>query len=136
MAPPPVKQSTESDHKLAFKIIDAITTTVKVVCKYGWPCVCVYFAFRIVEVLAGRTTDASFALKLAVSVFGNDRVMKSICAIVSGGSIGYGVGQKRLRQRDIQRLTPRPRQLETVIDRRRTSSGLTTKGTTRPEDET
>lgn len=89
----------------------------------------------MVAVLAGRSTDATFALQLAVSILGNDKIMKFIWLIVCGGSIGYGVNQKRLRQRAIQRLTLRPRQLETLIDQNRTTSGLTTRGTTRPEDE-
>ena len=135
MATPPASPKSDADYRLAFKTIDAISSSIKVVCKYGWPCICAYFAFRIVAVLAGQTTEASFGMKLAVSIFGNDKIMKGICTIVSGGSIGYGVGQKRLRQRDIQRLTVRPRQLETVIDPNRTTSGLTAKGTT-PDDET
>src|SRR5215831_11623527 len=121
-SPATTPAKTEADHRLVFKIIDALTTSFKVVCRYGCFCLCFYFAFRIVEVLAGRTTEATFALKLAVSIFGNDKLLKTILLALTGGSIAYGAAQKRLRQKDIQRLTPRPRQLEALIDPNRTSS--------------
>lgn len=134
MASLPAAQKTEADNRLAFKKIDAVVTIIKAVCKYGWPVWCMYFVFRIVEVLAGKATFASFFMSIAVSVFGNDKIFKVILCVLAGGGIVYGEGQRRLRRRDIERLTPRPRQLESLIDPNRTTSGLTTQGTTRPED--
>lgn len=127
---------TDADYKLAFKRIDAVTMIVKTVCKYACPVGCVYFAYKIVEVLAGRATVASFAMSVAISVLGNDKVFKIIASLITGGSIIYGVSERRLRRRVTQRLTLRPGQLERLIDPKRTSSGLTPKGTTRPEDRT
>ena len=136
MATRPATSKTDSEVRLSYKRIDALVTIVKTLCVYGWPVWCMYFVYKIALVLAGKTTLASFAMSLAVSVLGNDRVMKSIYLIVTGGSIAYGVGQRRLRRREIERHTERPRRLEMAMDRTRTSSGLTSRGTTRPEDQT
>lgn len=131
-AHPPTR--TEADHRLSYKRIDAVVTITKTICMYGWPIACMYFVYKIALVLAGKTTLASFAMSVAVAALGNDRVVKVVWIVVTGGSIAYGVGQRRLRRREIKRHTERPRQLETLIDPRRTSSGLTSEGTTRPED--
>jgi hypothetical protein len=93
-----------------------------------------YFVYKIALALAGKTTLASFATSVALSILGNDKMMKSIYLIITGGSIAYGVGERRLRRRAIKRHTGRPIELEKLIDPNRTSSGLTTEGTTRPED--
>lgn len=131
-AHPPTK--TEADHRLSYKRIDAVVTVTKTLCMYGWPVACMYFLYKIALVLAGKTTLASFAMSVAVAVLGNDRIVKVVWIIVTSGSIAYGVGQRRLRRREIKRHTERPRKLETLIDPSRTSSGLTSEGTTRPED--
>jgi len=129
--PPP---RTEADYRLSYKRIDAVVTVVKTVCMYGWPVLCTYFLYRIAAVLAGKTTLASFAMSVAIAVLGNDKVMKTIYIVLTGGSIAYGAGQRRLRRREIKRHTARPRELEKLIDPGRSSSGLTSEGTTRPED--
>lgn len=136
MASPPATPKTDADYKLSYKRIDAATTIVKTICMYGWPVGCMYFIYKIAFVLSGKTTLASFAMSVAVSILGNDKVMRGIYLVITGGSIAYGVGQRRLRRREIARHTKRPKELETLIDPTRTSSGLTTEGTTRPEDRT
>lgn len=134
MTPVQTPPRTEADYRLSYKRIDAVITVIKTLCMYGWPVACAYFLYKIALVLAGKTTLASFAMSVGVAVLGNDKVMKTIYIVLTGGSIAYGVGERRLRRREIKRHTERPRKLEQLIDPNRTSSGLTSEGTTRPED--
>jgi hypothetical protein len=53
---------------------------------------------------------------------------------VGGAGIFYGLRQRQLRQRNIERLTARVLQFEQQKDPHRSSSGLTPRGTTRPSD--
>jgi hypothetical protein len=134
MTPVQTPPRTEADYRLSYKRIDAVVTIVKNICAYGWPVLCMYFLYKIAVVLAGKTTLASFAMSVAVAILGNNKVMKTIYVVLTGGSIAYGVGQRQLRRREIKRHTKRPRELEKLIDPGRSSSGLTSEGTTRPED--
>ena len=134
MANPSGQPKSDAELRLAYKKIDALANSFKAVCMYGWPVACMYFVYKIFLALAGKATFASFASSLALSIFGNDKMMKTIYLIVTGGSIAYGVGERRLRRRATKRYTDRPRQLEQAIHPKRTSSGLTPEGRTRPED--
>ncbi len=42
-----------------------------------------YFVYKIVLALAGKTTLASFATSIALSILGNDRMMKGIYLIIT-----------------------------------------------------
>jgi hypothetical protein len=89
-----------------------------------------FFVYKSVVALAGKETLAS----LGMSVFGNVKVSDGILYVLTGSGLVYGLGQRSLRRRTIKRLTPRSIDLERKLDPGRTSSGLTSKGTTRPED--
>jgi hypothetical protein len=47
---------------------------------------------------------------------------------------GYGLRERRLRRQTTERFTQRNYKLEKLVDPNRTSSHLTTRGTTNPED--
>lgn|SRR5690348_6333529 len=129
--PATTAQTRESERKLTYKLIDSTTSVIKAFLKYGSAVWCMSYIAKIAMALAGKTTITSFAL----SLLGNEKMLNSVLYILAGGGVTYGWGQRRLRRRDIERLTPRPRQLETMLDPNRTSSGLTPRGTTRPEDQ-
>lgn len=133
MASPPAKQVSEnSDARLSYKKIDAVVTITKTIVQYSFLAFCVYYIYRSIAVLAGKATFAS----LGLSVLGNIQVSDGIYIVLTGGSIIYGLGQRELRRRNIKRLTERPIEMEKRLDPNRSSSGLTTRGTTRPEDKT
>ena len=125
-----VQPKTEIDAKIIFRKIDAVVTICKATIKYGALVACVYFFYRIVGVLAGKTTLAS----LVMTIVANAKVSDGICLLLTGGGSAYGIAQRQLRRRNIRRLTERPKELELRMDPNRSSSGLTIKGTTRPED--
>lgn len=130
MASGPSRKRTELENRISFKRIDAGVSVVKAFLKYSTIIICVYFAYLAIAALAGRTTFASIGL----SILGNVNVKDSIYIVLTVGGIIYGVGQRQLRRRNIERLTKQTMELEKRLDPKRTSSGLTKRGTTRPED--
>jgi len=130
MASLPAEKKAELDFRLKFKKIDAVVSTTKTVIQYSALVICVFWAYRSIEALAGKTTLASIGL----SILGNFTISEGILVFLTGGSIIYGLGERELRRRNIRRLTLRSRELEERLDPKRTSSGLTSRGTTRPED--
>ena len=92
-----------------------------------------YWVFRSVEVLAGETTVADFGV--GVRLFASVRVSQLVAWALAGMSVAYGLGQRTLRRKTIERLQGRITVLEAQIDPGRTSSRLSSGGETRPEDE-
>lgn len=78
--------------------------------------------------LAGLTTSANIGVRLA----GNVTVSRGIITLLTGSGWAYGVAQRSLRRKNIERLVPLKNELEKVIDKKRTSSNLTQRGTTPP----
>ena len=106
------------------------------------PWICGVF---IVQALAGKTTSTSVtgrieseSLKDAiVELVQKESGFVSLCIFLAVGAIAglvYGRRQSRLRQDDVQRLGECKRLYEERFDARRTSSKITRRGETRPED--
>ena len=89
-----------------------------------------YWSYRSIEVLAGETTTADIGLTILADV----QTSKGVAWIVAILASGYGLRQRTLRKRNIERLQARIRALESHIDPGRTSSGLTPQGETNPKD--
>jgi len=99
-----------------------------------------YWCFRSIEKLAGKNTDADINISVLSSFFSfgfGDKVavvigvtgfFLCICGII------YGMYQRRLRLRTVERLQGRIKKLEHGKDPDRSSSKLTSKGETRPKD--
>lgn len=91
---------------------------------------CFYFGSQSIASLAGNTTTANVAISYftgADSTYG----LPWIAAIVG---LGYGLAQRKLRQQKTRHFQDRITKLESIIDKNRSSSGLTTDGQTHPED--
>ena len=130
--PPANGTKAELDYRLSFKKIDAVVTIARAAIKYGALVACAGFLYRSIAVLSGKATLATIGL----NILGNLTIQESISIVLTVGSIIYGVGQRQMRRKNIARLTERTIELEKRLDPRRTSSGLTNRGTTRPEDKT
>jgi len=129
-APPANNPQTEPDQRLSFARTYAVVTIVTTAIKYGSLVACVGFVYLSISALAGKATLANVGIRL----LGNLTVSNGIMSILTGGSILYGVGQRRLRHTTVKRLAKERNDLERVVDRHRSSSGLTETGRTRPED--
>lgn len=89
-----------------------------------------WFTRDVLIAYAGQTTNANIVVRLLADL----RVAVLLPWAVAAGGVVYGVRQKHLKEQAIERLTKRPHELERVIDPNRTSSGLTLRGRTNPED--
>lgn len=129
--PRPSSPSVGLQHVVRLRIIDAIDANIRLLIKYGFLAVVAFFAYGAIAVLAGKQTFAQIGIKL----LGDIKIANSIGYVVGGSGIIYGRRQKKLKEDVIQKLAPRIKELETKIDPKRSSSGLTERGRTRPEDE-
>jgi hypothetical protein len=108
-------------------VVDA---AVRLLVPWGALVVIFYFALQGVRAVAGTHTFADIGIKL----LGNVSAPEWLSYIVGGGAGAYGIKERKLRRDTVERLTGRIKQLEQMIDLARTSSHLTERGTTRPED--
>jgi len=87
-------------------------------------------AYKAVAVLAGQQTGANIVIQFLSSI-----TTSNILGLgVGAAGVTYGIGQKRLRERTIERMEGRTASLELELDPKRTTSGLTRKGKTNPKD--
>lgn len=102
--------------------------------KYGTWAYASYCAWQAIASLAGKKTDATIALFIN-SLENNPGY--TCLAFLAFGIVGicYGVLQNITKERTVRRLHPRIKQLELLLDERRTSSNLLPNGRTNPDDE-
>lgn len=106
--------------------------TVRTLIKSGTVAAIFYWGFQALQVLAGQDTKLSVALSLVFSVLVNVKFVAAIA--LTGGAMAWAVLERYLRLRKVDQLQGRIKQLEQMIDPNRSSSGLTTRGTTNPQD--
>lgn len=88
------------------------------------------YARDVFIAFAGKKTAANLAFNLIVHL----QADRWFAYLVGVAGAGYGVTERRLRQRNIKRLTAHTSELEKRLYPARTSSGLTPEGKTRRED--
>lgn len=89
-----------------------------------------FFFYKSVSSLAGRYTFS----QIGVGFLGDFRISDGVAYIFGAGGVGYGVKQTQLRRNNVERTAGRIAELEKQLDPARSSSRLTPRGTTRPED--
>jgi hypothetical protein len=110
--------------------LDILATVVQLGIPWGAACFIAYMVFRSVDALAGKVTLA----ELGANLVGNVRINEAVAWILASLFGLYGLNERRLRRKHIERLAPQISELESRLDPNRTSSRLTPRGTTRPED--
>ena len=110
---------------------EAIASVANTVTKWGALVLIAFFGYRAVDVLAGQETLADIGIRFLADI----RVSTAVGWLSGLLGVGYGIRQRALRYNTIERLQTRIRELESAIDPKRSSSKLTTRGQTRPEDE-
>jgi len=115
---------------LRWKRLDIIADAIHL--GLPWGCLVAIFVLLYLGVsrLAGQTTFA----QIGMSFIGDIRVSDAVAYVFGGSGFFYGLNERRLRHKKTERLAAHAQELEKIIDPKRTSSGLTPKGTTRPED--
>jgi hypothetical protein len=89
-----------------------------------------FCAYLSIDALAGQTTAADIGIKFLADV----KVSEALAWLLGGSGIAYGWRQRKLRRDTVERIQPRVQQLEKQIDEGRSSSKLTRRGDTPPED--
>lgn len=117
---------TELDVQLSFKRWDTLAELGRLGIQWTALVFIAYFLYRSVDSLAGRNTLA----ELGFRVLGNLTVSRGIISLLAGSGWFYGLGQRALRRKAIERLAPAKNEVERRMDKNRTSSNLTSKGTT------
>lgn len=90
----------------------------------------VRYAYLAIEILSGKSTTADIGINFLANI--NISVALAWCAALGG--IAYGKHQSKLRKDTVERLQDRIQELESDYDQSRSSSNLTPRGETRPED--
>ena len=90
------------------------------------------FVYLSTKSLAGHYTFADIGIR----VIGDFKISEALSYLFGAGGVGYGLRERKLRRQTTERLANRNSTLERMIDPGRTSSHLTGRGTTNPEDET
>lgn len=92
------------------------------------------FGYLTVRQLAGRTSFADMTFRVLADVKANKPISEILGYLFGFVGISYGTAEKWLRRRHIQRTAPMTLDRERQFDPDRTSSSITLKGETRPED--
>jgi hypothetical protein len=124
------RTSADRRYDLLGQIIDGIFSLGRWAIVCGTAILVFYFLRDVFLAYAGQSTLANVAISVVTDV----RIEAVISYTVGGGGVLYGLRQRQLRQRNIERLTARILVLEREKDPYRSSSGLTPRGTTRPSD--
>jgi len=124
------KSKQQLDYELRARLIDRSAAVIETGLKYGALVVIFFFGYASIKSLAGQSTFADIGLR----VIGDVRISETIAWLFGAGGVGYGLRQRKLRRDTIERLAPRVRQYEERLDPQRSSTGLPSRGTTRPED--
>lgn len=110
--------------------IDGFFSALNNVIRWGTVAYIAHEIYLTVGLLAGKSTFADIGLKF----FADIRVSEGVSYLLGASGVGYGLSQRKLRRKNIERLQGRIVTLEKQIDRNRTSSRLTETGETNPED--
>ena len=121
----------EANARVVALRVDAIARVISVLIKYGCVAFCAWAGLQGVLALAGKVTLANIAIDLLGRISTNN----AVCYTVTGGALGWGYSERRLRKSKTETLQGRNRYLETLMDSKRSSSSLTPQGDTNPKDE-
>lgn len=129
------KSKADYEYYLSFKTREVIGTAFNSICKYGALAFVAYCIRLMVGDLAGKETLASIGLGVLADVKTSKGAAMLICALFGISGSAYGLRQRKLRRDDVQRRSGEISGLEREFDKKRSSSGLTRRGTTRKEDQ-
>jgi hypothetical protein len=124
------KSDKELKYDLSVHRGELVASTFRQCAKWAAVAYLGYLARDVLLAYAGKTTIVA----LVSSLIANVRVSVALAWGVGAGGVVYGWRQKKLRESTTERLTKRTGELESQIDGKRTSSGLTPRGKTRPGD--
>ena len=128
------KSKAELEAEIRFikrsRIAEGVIQVSNNLIKYGALVWIFHEIYLMIESLSGKTTLAD----IGVSFLGNLKISVAVAWVSCIVGIIYGLKQKKLRKDTVERLQTRITELERELDVKRSSSNLTKRGDTRPED--
>lgn len=111
---------------------DAVRAVIQQAVKWGALGWIAYRAGLAIEAFAGSSTAVDVALEFLLNTSPGITITFSVAFGISG--VGYGLAERRLRERRTGQMASRIKELESLIDPLRSGSGLTARGKPRPRD--
>jgi hypothetical protein len=108
--------------------VDQWYSTIRAFIRWGAACFGFWCLYLAIDSVAGKTT----AFTVGMSVLWDFRLVFAFS--LAGATTAWAIAERKLRQRKVESMQGRIRELETTIDPRRTTSGLTSAGRTNPRD--
>lgn len=112
------------------RLSDGWASVANNVVRWGGILGIVYYTAQAVQSLAGQQTAAALILQWPTEY----KVHVAIPWITAVAFVAYGLLQRYLKNRTVRELHQYIKELEQRVDPKRSSSGLTSTGETRPED--
>lgn len=112
--------------------IDARYRTVRTAIRTAGWAVCAFFAYKAIGQVSGQTTVVSVAINVILNALVDLKFAFTIT--LAGTCAAWAVAERILRHRAVARLGARNAHWETMLDLKRTTSGLTVDGKTNPID--
>ena len=112
------------------KLLDVVDSLGSKMIRWGSSIFIAYLFASALKELAGKETYAD----VFVAVLGNLTFERGASYVAGGVGILYGLLERKFRRDKIETLAKRIQELEKTVDPKRSSSTLTPRGTTRPED--
>jgi hypothetical protein len=125
----PVSEA-ELRYRLHCRIVDMIGAAVHTIVPWTAAALVAWFFYRSVASLAGQYTFA----QIGVGFLGDFKVSEGLAYAFGTGGVVYGAKRRKLQGDNLERTAKRLSELEKRIDPKRSSSRLTPRGKTRPED--
>lgn len=123
------EKELELRFQFRFRLVDLAAKGIDKVFSSGTIIIVAYLAYRAVLALAGKLTLADFAVKVL-----GFKPNEIVAYVFGAGGVGFGLRAQRLRRNQTERTAQRIAEMEQRLDPNRTSSGLTPRGLTHPED--
>ncbi|NOX27851.1 MAG: hypothetical protein GXP21_06660 [Gammaproteobacteria bacterium] len=112
------------------RLMEGLVSITNSLIKWGAIVLLARYIYLSIDALAGNTTLAD----IGISFLGEVEVSVTIIVVTAVISVIYGFLQKKLRKDTVEKLQTRIIELELKIDPSRSTSNLTTRGDSRPED--
>jgi hypothetical protein len=125
---------TKYEYEIKRQRWETLDTAVARLCKWIPICVICYFGYLSISALAGKATLAQFGLWIFADLKATKAFSHVVTSLFGLGGVTFGYRERKLRQKNIERMSAQLTEYEIKIDPKRSSSRLTKKGSTRPED--
>ena len=126
----------KNDNTTKLYLIKNISDVVAHSVKWTGIVLVTYYIYKMFEVLAGKSTFANIIVAIMADY--KNEEWKSwallLMFIFALGCLIYGLNQRRLRKREIEKNSAYRAELEKLLNPKRESSKLTTRGNTNPKD--